>query len=217
MNTSTSPSLPSLRALLGQPSWQRRVFIHRVIAVALVAVALALAVTPDRDTVAVYVAARDIPAGTPLGVDDFRMRHLPSDAVPTPATEFDPATADAAVAPISAGEVMTPGRVLHPLSAAALAGEGATLVPVTVHSPDVAALVRHGDTVTVIAAARDGGPPEILAERARVALPSVESTARSERSGSAATVVVAVAPAEAVRIAAAATSNPLTIVIKQTG
>lgn len=213
MNTSTSPSLHSI---LGQPSWQRRVLIHRLIAVALVAVALALAITPDRDTVTVYVAARDIPAGTPVSTEDFRTRHLPSDAVPAAALEFDPATADAAVAPISAGEVMTPGRVLHPLSAAGLAGEGATLVPVTVHSPDAAGLVRHGDTVTVIAAARDGGPPEILAENARVALPAVEATGRSDRGSATATVVVAVTPAEAVRIAAAATSNPLTIVIKQT-
>lgn len=197
-----------LRSLITRPSWQRRVLIHRFLAAVLVIVAVALFFTPDRDQVAVYVATRNIAAGEPVGETDFRRAHVPEAAVPATAADFDPTRADAAVAPITTGEIMTPARVLHPLSAAHLGGDGATLVPVTLQSPDVAALVQHGDTVAVIAATREADP-EILAETARVALPAFESDTRS-----AATIVVAVDSATAVRIAAAATAAPLTVVIK---
>lgn len=148
---------------------------RRLLAAVCTGLAVLLAVTAARqpdDTVAVLVAANDLPSGTVLGRDDLSTAHVPTAAVP------DGAVRDARDAeglrvggPMRAGELFTDARLLSP---GRLDGRPADAVVSTVSVADPASLdgLRVGDRVDVVAVAPsgdDGPEAEVVAEALEVA------------------------------------------------
>lgn len=165
----TSPHLPlTLRVL----AWRLRPL---VIAAALVmACALGARVTapPPTPTAPVVVADADLHAGDVLTEDDLRTVRLPRSAVPRMAV----ATTEALVGEELAVDlprglpVVTTHLARSRFVRSAPAGEVA--VPVHLADAAVAALLRPGDRVDLVAGALDAWPgaegPEVLAESALV-------------------------------------------------
>lgn len=159
-------------------------------------------------TVAVVAAARDLPGGTVLAADDLVRVELPEQLAP-PAALHDP---DAAVGrlvagPVRAGEALTDVRLL---GAALLPAGPEVAAPVRVAEPATAALVRAGDVVDVLSASPDGGASATTVVSA-VRVLSVPLVA--DDAGEGALLVVAAGRAAAARLAAAAVTGRLSVVV----
>jgi pilus assembly protein CpaB len=188
---------------------------RRVAAALLATVALVTAVRPapeqarTPDVVEVAVAAHDLPSGTVLTAADVAVASYPPDAVP------------AGVAPAPdplLGRVLAGGvRVREPITDARLVGAGLTALlpvgqvaaPVRLADVAVAALVRTGDRVDVLAALPDGEEAERVA--AGVLVLAAPGPASADPDPAAGLLVLAVDPATAARLAAASTTATLTV------
>jgi pilus assembly protein CpaB len=173
-----------------------------------VAVALPLVAPPPPATVDVVTAARDLVAGVPLGADDLALVALPADLVPTGAlTTAAAAAGRLAAGPVRAGEPLTDVRLL---GAGLLDAGDEVAAPLRVAEPATAALVRAGDVVDVLSAAPEGGASaDTVARGLRVlTAPELDPTA-----GEGALLVVAADPATAARLAAAAVTGRLSVVV----
>lgn len=100
------------------------------------------------ETVTVWAAARDLPAGTVLTTDDltrvaWRPGTVPEHVVPDPVGET-------VAAPVRRGEPVTDVRLVGPGLVAAW--PGAVALPVRVPDPGVVALLEVGDRVDLYAA-----------------------------------------------------------------
>jgi Flp pilus assembly protein CpaB len=118
--------------------------------------ALALAATRPPGGVRVWVAARDLPAGTVLGTRDVTTRSLPAAAVP--AGLVGAATGRRLSAPIRRGEPLTDARLrsgdlLDETDPAAVAS------PIRLADAAAARLLHPGDRVDVLAARQDPPTP----------------------------------------------------------
>lgn len=209
-----------------RPLWRRArraVAAHRRVLAALCAAAatasaLEVIAPPAPDLVTVLVAARDVAAGTALTDDDLSTVALPADTVPDGALRPGAAVLGRTVGgPVRRGEPLTDVRLV---GASLLAGVGrpadVVAVPVRLAEPDAAVLVRAGDRVDVLAApvdAPDGRPPvaEVVVERALVV-----AVPQPGPAGDGAIVVVAVPPAAARALAAAATVARLSLALRGT-
>ena len=182
---------------------------------AAVALFLALRAAPAPATarpptsVPVAVAAFDLPAGTVLSPEDIAVVRLPPDAVPHGVVP----EGERLVGRVVAGAV----RVREPLTDARLVGPGLTALlptglvaaPVRLADLAVAALVRTGDRVDVLAAFPDVGQAELVAGGALVlAAPRPVSEDPDPAAG---LLVLAVDPATAARLAAVSTAATLTV------
>jgi len=98
-------------------------------------------------TVAVLVAARDLPAGRTLTSDDVRPGHWPADQAPR--GRLTAAAGRTLASPIRTGELVTDARVIGP---GLLTGQaaGTVAMPVRLGDPAAGALVRAGDRVDVL-------------------------------------------------------------------
>ncbi|MCF6744184.1 Flp pilus assembly protein CpaB [Blastococcus sp. KM273128] len=188
---------------------------RRLGAALLAALALGLALRPappptgsaEPAGVDVVVAAGDLPAGTPLGRDHLALARLPPGAVPDGVVS-DP---DDLVARVLAGHV----RRGEPLTDARLVGAGLTALlpagqvaaPVRLADLAVAALLRAGDRVDVLAAGPDAGPAERVAAGALV----LAAPAGDDGDAGAGLLVLAVDGDTAARLAAAAATATLTV------
>ena len=110
------------------------------------------------------------------------------------------------MASATAGEPVTPGRLLDSHLVEALAGPDSTLVPVNLAEPEVTALLHHGDTVSIVTVAGDS-EPRVIAEGARVVATGEAATGRAD------TVLVALDSTAGLGVAAASLSHPLAIVL----
>lgn len=119
-------------------------------------------------TTAVRVAARDLGAGTVLAPGDLTTVELPTALVPAGLTEA-PAGRTLA-SPLRSGEPVTDVRLAAP---GLMAGHpGRVGIVVRLPDPAVAALLRPGDEVDVLATDPAEGATEVVAQDARVlALP----------------------------------------------
>jgi pilus assembly protein CpaB len=185
---------------------------RRVAAALLATVALVTAVRPapeqarTPDVVEVAVAAHDLPSGTVLTAADVAVASYPPDAVP------------AGVAPGPdplLGRVLAGGvRVREPITDARLVGAGLTALlpvgqvaaPVRLADVAVAALVRTGDRVDVLATPADATATEVVAAGALV----LAGSGADDESG-AGLLLIAVDEVTAARLAAAATTATLTV------
>jgi pilus assembly protein CpaB len=185
---------------------------RRVAAALLATVALVTAVRPapeqarTPDVVEVAVAAHDLPSGTVLTAADVAVASYPPDAVP------------AGVAPAPdplLGRVLAGGvRVREPITDARLVGAGLTALlpvgqvaaPVRLADVAVAALVRTGDRVDVLATPADATATEVVAAGALV----LAGSGADDGSG-AGLLLIAVDEVTAARLAAAATTATLTV------
>jgi Flp pilus assembly protein CpaB len=114
---------------------------------------------PDDDRVDVVVAARDLPPGIALTLDDVRIEKRLITTVPDGSQENLGALVGATLAsPTRRGEVLTDVRVLGTRLAESTAGPGARIVPLHLADSALIDLVRVGDVVDVLAAPPTDAP-----------------------------------------------------------
>jgi pilus assembly protein CpaB len=205
--------------------WRRAVALRRLAAglllVLAVVVALAGAASPSVAGVPVVLARRDLAPGSAVGPDDVVVASRPPDGVPTGAVgRVEDVLGRRPVGPVRAGEVITDVRLVGPEAARAAVGTSdAAGVPLRLADPAVAALVRAGALVDVVAGAGVGGSEVggasrgdgvVLARGARVltVLPG------DQRSASAPLVLVALPGPEAARVAAATVGQEVTLTLR---
>lgn len=153
---------------------------------------------PPPPTVPVVVTAQDVAAGTELTHADLRVVHLPPSAAPDEPMSVADAVGAAPVVALPSGVPVLP----------ALLGQdrfdrrpppGSVTVPVRLADPAVAALLRPGDRIDVVAQGPDAERAVVLARRAVVLdLVPDEQAAGWLTAGDATglVTVVAVTPAE---------------------
>jgi Flp pilus assembly protein CpaB len=158
------------------------------------------------DVVAVAVAARDLPGGTVLTAADLTVASYPPDAVPAGvATGPDQLLRRVLAGGVRAREPITDARLVG-AGLTALLPEGQVAAPVRLADVAVAALVRTGDRVDVLATPPDTPAAEVVAGGALV----LAASGAGEDSD-AGLLVIAVDDETAARLAAAATSATLTV------
>jgi Flp pilus assembly protein CpaB len=134
---------------------RHRRLLAAVFAAAAAALGLAAA-RPHGDGVRVWVAARDLPAGTTLAARDVAARALPREAVPAGVVRA--AAGRTLSGPVRRGEPLTDAR----LRSGGLLDEhdpAAVATPIRLADAAVARLVHPGDRVDVLAARSDSPAP----------------------------------------------------------
>ena len=170
----------------------------------------------------VVVFAHPLPVGSEVGADDLRLSPFPATLVPEgAATELSTVVGRVVVTGVGAGEVVTDSRLTGPRLTEELAtgfspGQDPVVVPVKLADPATTALLRHGDTVTIVTTGEtaalgpdpglDAGPVPgiVVATGGRVV---IADPAQPE------TILVALEAGQAQRTASASLSTPLGIVV----
>jgi pilus assembly protein CpaB len=154
----------------------------------------------------VVVAATDLPPGTVLAGSDLSVARLPPEFLPAGVAAEPPELVGRVLAsPVRAGEPVTDVRLVG-AGLTTLLPDGQVAAPVRLADLAVAALVRTGDRVDVLATAPDAGTAEIVAASALVlAVP------RGEQDAAEGLLLLAVDGDTAARLAATATSATLTL------
>lgn len=204
---------------------RRGVRVRTILAAGLVLIGAVLAVrgTPQPATLPVVVAAVEIPAGTRLTEDHIRLSPRLVSDLPHGAIEDSAlVVSELVAAPVAAGEILTPLRLVGPELAAQAAPAGWTLVPLTVADDPTASLLRAGVRIDVLAPVTrlnqhsdsdadqspvGPGMPRVVAASAVVVSAPV---AISQREVS---VWIACAPEVARAVAAASVTEQLTVII----
>lgn len=203
-----STAFPTLGA-----AWQRARLIvlrrRRLLAALCAAVATAAGLqavaAPPPPSRALTVAARDLPAGARLAAADLRVVEV------APGTAPEAALADPAgrvlAGPVAAGEPITERRLVGP--ALAEPDAGSVAVPLRLPDAGLAALLRVGDVVTLLATDPQAGTTTTLTTGARVlALPAEDDASAATAGGIAGTggaaVVFGVPAAEVAEVSDAA-------------
>lgn len=187
---------------------RHRVLLASGLAAAAVASGLSAVAPTPAPTVSVLTAAHDLTAGTELGPQDLAVAAVPAALVPAGALTDVTAVAGRLVAgPVRRGEPLTDVRLL---GAALLPPGSGVAVPVRLAEPATGALVRPGDSVDVLAASPEGAQSaQVVASR--VAVLSVPVL--GDAAGEGALLVVAASRPVAARLAAAAVTARLSIVV----
>ena len=160
-------------------------------------------------TVPVAVASADLPAGTALSEADVTVARLPAGAAPSGATpEVRPLVGRVLAGAVRAREPITDVRLVGP-GLTALLPTDLVAAPVRLADLAVAALVRSGDRVDVLAAYADGGQAETVAGRALVL--AAPRAAPGQDDPAAGLLVLAVDAGTAARLAVVATTATLTV------
>lgn len=188
---------------------------RRVGAVLLTAAALALALRPGPpadaaapETVPVVVAARSLEGGRTLGPDDLALARYPPGTAPAGVVgRTELLTGRVLAGAVRAGEPLTDTRLVGP-GLTALLPPGQVAAPVRLADLAVAALVRTGDLVDVLATLPGAGEAEILAAGVRVL-----AAGGSGEDPAAGLLLVAVDTGTAARLAAAAAGATLTVTL----
>jgi Flp pilus assembly protein CpaB len=210
-----------LRDLARAGRWHRRLLASGLAAGATAAALQALE-PPAAPSVVVVTAARDVPSGTRLDGRDLTTARYPPGAVPDGSIS-DPrrATGRTLVSAARRGEPITDVRLA---GAGAATGDAAALVqvPVRVADPDAAALLRPGDLVDVLGAGLpetgDGSPfpssARLLASAVRVVTVPRAAASGSAVPGEGSLVLLATTAATASRLAGAAVTDRLSVVLR---
>ncbi len=205
MRSSSGPLRRRLRVVRRHLLLRRRYLAALLAGVAVLAGVRATA-PPPAPTVAVTVAARDLPAGAVLAAADLVTRDLPVGTAPD-GLAADPAGRVLA-APVSRGEPVTAVRLVG--DGLAAAAPDRVVLPVRVSDAGVAALLRPGDEVDLLVTDPGSGDTELLATGVTVmAVPPADPDAGTANVG--ALVVVGVAPADATEVTSAWVSRFLTV------
>lgn len=193
---------------------------RRGAAAVLAVAALVLALRPDPAPaddgparVPVAVAAADLAAGRVLTASDVRVARLPSDLVPG-GTARDPAdlVGRALAGSVRAGEPLTDVRLVGSGLTALLAPHQVA-APVRLADLAVAALVRAGDRVDVLATPPDAGAAQVVVSGALVLAPGGSARAPSTADPTTGLLLIAVDGPTATLLAAAAASSTLTVTL----
>lgn len=187
---------------------------RRLLAALCLGVAVALAVqartAPPPPTVAVPVAARDLPAGARIAAGDVRLVAFRPGSAPAGLVPARRAVGATTAGPVRAGEPLTDVRLLGPGLLAA--HPGTVALPVSLADTAVLRLLRPGDRVDVLAA-----DPQRRRDAVTVAsdAPVLLVPPRPEASapGGGGLVLVAVDEATARRVAGHAVASYLSVVL----
>ena len=187
---------------------RHRALLAAGLAAASVASGLSAVAPAGPDTVAVLTAAHDLPAGAVLAPADLTPVALPVGLVPQGAlTEAAGAAGRVVAGPVRRGEPLTDVRLL---GASLLPAGSQVAAPVRLAEPATGALVQAGDVVDVLSASPEGGAAaDVVATR--LAVLSVPDL--SDAAGEGALVVVAASRSTAARLAAAAVTGRLSLVV----
>ncbi|MBV9096822.1 MAG: Flp pilus assembly protein CpaB [Frankiaceae bacterium] len=174
-------------------------------------------------TRSVWVVAHDVDGGAPLTAHDVRPERLPLRMVPRGALLVRERVVGRLVAaPMRAGEPVTDVRLLEPSLLAALPQPGLVAVPIRLaDGAAAAALTRAGDLVNVLATAADdsgaappaGSGPATQVIAAKLTVLAVPARDTGSDDGGAGLVVVAATDAQAARLAGAAATTRLSLVL----
>ena len=175
-------------------------------AVAAVSALRAVAPSPP-DTVEVLVAARDLPSGTLLDRTDLLAQRFPAGLAPAGASPSP--VGRVLAAPLARGEVLTEARVVGPGLAEAQAGQ--TVLPVRLPDAGMAALLRPGDEVDLMATDPGSGTTRVVAREVTVLAAPTEVPEGPAGGTGGALVVVGTSAVGAVEITSAALSQFLTV------
>lgn len=190
---------------------------RRAAAVLLAATALVLALRPAPAPatarapaeVPVAVAAADLPGGTVLSPRDVVVLRFPPDVVPRGVVpDVQPLVGRVVAGAVRAREPLTDARLVGP-GLTALLPPDLVAAPVRLADLAVAALVRTGDRVDVLAAFPDRDRAELVAAGALVL--SAPRPGAEDPDPAAGLLVLAVDPTTAARLAAASTTATLTV------
>lgn len=186
---------------------RRRRLLAAVLTAIAVAAGLHAVAAPPPDTVAVLVAARDLPAGTELGSNDlvetaFAPGSAPDDVVADPAGRT-------LAAPLRRGEPVTDVRLVGPQLTEGLSDLAAT--PVRLPDAGMVELLRVGDRIDLLAADPRGTGAETVAVAAPVlAIPSEAAAGPGTAGLPGRLVVLGIDPEEVAGVAAAAVGSFVT-------
>lgn len=217
-----SPVTRWLRDLVRTGRWHRRLLASGLLAGATAAGLQALE-PPPAPSVVVVTAARDIAAGTRLTPGDLATVRLSPSSVPdgalvTPAAALSRTLVSAA----RRGEPLTDVRLVG-ASPHEPSGEDDRVVsvPVRIADAEAVALLRPGDVVDVLGAAPSmdgsgGTPARLLASAVRVVTVPATDTGSGLRDlgGDGALVLLASTPTTATRLAGAAVTDRLSVVLR---
>lgn len=216
----TPAGSPAARAQLSLRNLQRALTRHRILlaaglAAAAVATGLTAVAPPPEPRVEVLTAAHDLAAGAALLPEDVVAIAVPTVLLPEGALlDVGEAVGRLVAGPVRRGEPLTDvrllGAALLPLSGGRTAGAGEVAVPVRVAEPVVAALLRPGDRVDLLAAVAEGGPAATVVA---TAVQVLSVPAIRDDPGEGTLVVVAADRATAARLAAAAVTSRLSLVV----
>lgn len=213
-----------LRSLLRGRGWPRTMALRRIVAIALVVLAGALALRPagagETAQTDVVVAAKDMAPGSLLTQAGVSIRRLPGSVVPSGALLHRTAAVGRVLAaPVRAGEPLTDVQLVGPADTALTTGDpDAATVPVRLADPDVADLLRPGIRVDVVTLDPDHQSDPVLAENATVV--TVRDTAGSSgltgstQGQTGRLVLVALPRRFATRLAAASLRQPVTVTLR---
>jgi pilus assembly protein CpaB len=209
-----------LRDLRRAASWHRRLLVAGLLAGSVAFGLQALSPSPPR-TVAVLVATNDLAGGTRLSPADVRLTRVAPALLPDGALRTrDLAAGRTLGSPVRKGEVLTDVRLV---SRSLLDSYGDALVAAPVRIADAASvgLVRAGDVVDVLAAGpgADGSATSaarlVAAAVPVVTIPTTHGSPLGETDvGQGALVVVVTSSETAARLAAAAVTDRLSLVIR---
>lgn len=206
---STGPLLRLRRALLAR----RRLLSAVLAGLAVLATVRALE-DPPAPSETMVVAAHDLVGGDTVAAEDLRVVTVGADLAPAGATgDPDQVVGRVLASPVRAGEAVTDVRLVAP---GLLAGyPGAVAVPVRLADAGAVALLRVGDTVEVLAADPTGAghTAEVLTRAPVVALPRPEGRGTTAPWSEGGLAVLAVPPTEAARLAQAAVTSVLSVVL----
>lgn len=190
-----------------------------LVAALLTAGALVLAIAPPRSAPSapvqereteVLVAARDLQAGLTISSGDLQMAKRTTGQLPDGALTSEAAVVGRVVSSsVRRGEIITDRRVLGPGLSAGL-GAGMVASPVRLVDLDVAALLRPGDRVDILAATEDDPIAAVIAADVLVLAVPLANSEGSQPAAPLGLVVVAVDQVSAGLLAAAAASSVLT-------
>lgn len=188
-----------------------RVLLAAGLAAGAVAAGLTAVAPPPASRVEVLTVARDLPAGAVLTPEDLVVASVPDALLPTGAF-FAPAgvVGRSVAGPVRRGETLTDVRLLGAGLLPAGSEGSEVAVPVRVAEPAAAALVEAGDRIDVLAAPPEGGAAAaVVAAGVRV----LSVPALGDDPGEGSLLVVAAGRPTAARLAAAAVSGLLSVVV----
>lgn len=210
MKPNPRSTLPSpLRSLLRAVSWHRRK-LAVIAAVLAVLTGINAAAPRPPDTVAVLRAVESLAGGEPVRTAQVRLEDVAAGAVPEEAlTDPSQAVDRVLAAPVPKGQVLTRAdligdRTLRP---------GRVLAPVRLADSGLAAVLRPGDLIDIVAADGQGGPATTVAEGVRViTIPATDGTTTRPDSGAGVLVLVEVDDATALELARAGSAASLSVI-----
>ena len=208
-----------LRDLRRAATWHRRLLAAGLLA-ASVAFAIQAVSPPPPRTESVLVAAKDLDGGTRLSADDVRLKDFAPASLPDGAVRRPTLAAGRTLdAPVRKGEILTDVRLFGSAFLDSY-GDGLVAAPVRIADAASVRLVRAGDIVDVLAAGIEANGSATSAARLVATAtpvltipPVADGPLGTTDTGAGALVVVVTSSETAARLAAAAVTDRLSLVI----